>query len=52
MAHADGVLSFWDMNMRKCLANTNAHEDEARGVSFSIDGKYIASAGFDGKVNI
>lgn len=48
VAHIDGSLTFWDMGMRKCLAKTNAHSSEARGVDFSIDGKYVASAGFDG----
>ena len=25
VAHFDGTLTFWDMNMRKCLATQNAH---------------------------
>ena len=53
VAHNDGMITFWDMNMRKCLANIELHsQQEARGVSFSVDGKYVASAGFDGKIHI
>jgi WD40 repeat protein len=29
-----------------------AHSQEARGVSFNVDGKYLASAGFDGQIII
>ena len=38
--------------MRKCLAQEYPHKMEARGVSFSYDGKYVASAGFDSKIVI
>jgi len=48
VGHTDGSLTFWDFNMRKCLAQYMAHQSEARGVSFNVDGKYLASAGFDG----
>lgn len=52
VGHVDGSLTYWDLNMRKCLAQTQSHQSEARGVSFSIDGKYLASAGFDGVIHI
>jgi WD40 repeat protein len=40
------------MRMRNFLAKTNAHNSEARGVDFSIDGTYVASAGFDSQIVI
>ena len=52
IAHVDGTITFWDMNMRKCLASQVTHTSEARGVSFTVDGKYLASAGFDSQVVI
>ena len=47
VGHVDGTLTFWDMNMRRCLAQIGPHSQEVRGVSFTVDGKYLASAGFD-----
>ena len=38
--------------MRKCLAVQKAHTAETRGVTFSVDGKYLASAGFDSQIVI
>lgn len=50
VGHQDGSLTFWDINMRKCMAQYMAHQSEARGVSFNVDGKYLASAGFDSQI--
>lgn len=52
VGHVDGTLTFWDLNMRRCLAQLAAHNQEARGVSFTVDGKYLASAGFDSNIVI
>jgi WD40 repeat protein len=52
VAHSDGMVTLWDMNMRKCVVHYNSHKGECRGVSFSIDGRYLATAGFDSKINI
>lgn len=52
VGHTDGSLTFWDVGMRKCQALYMAHSQEARGVSFNVDGKYLASAGFDGQIII
>jgi WD40 repeat protein len=52
VAHVDGGITFWDMNMRKCLVQSIIHSQEARGVSFTVDGKYLASAGFDSQIII
>ncbi len=52
VGHVDGSLTFWDMNMRKCMAQYMAHQSEARGVSFNVDGRYVASAGFDSSIII
>lgn len=38
--------------MQKCVNDLKAHEKEARSVSFSCDGKYLASGGFDSSVKI
>lgn len=38
--------------MRRCLTAINAHQSEVRGVSFTVDGKYLASAGFDSQIVI
>jgi WD40 repeat protein len=50
VGHQNGSLTFWDINMRKCQALYLAHKAEARGVSFNVDGKYLASAGFDSQI--
>lgn len=50
VGHQDGSMTFWDLNMRKCLAQYMAHQSETRGVSFNVDGKYLASAGFDSQI--
>lgn len=52
VGHVDGSLTFWDINMRRCLAQIGPHSQEVRGVSFSVDGKYLASAGFDSQIII
>lgn len=38
--------------MRQCVSHEKFHEAEVRGVSFSADGRYVASAGFDKNIVI
>ena len=38
--------------MRQCLAHEKLHNAEVRGVSYSADGRYLASAGFDKNIMI
>jgi len=38
--------------MRQCLAHEKLHEGEVRGVSYSADGRYVASGGFDKNIMI
>lgn len=38
--------------MRQCISATQLHSQQVRGVSYSVDGNYIASAGYDGHVHI
>lgn len=38
--------------MRRNLAQIGPHSQEVRGVSFTLDGKYLASAGFDHQIVI
>ena len=45
-------MSIWDLNMRKCLTHQRLHQAEARGVSYSADGRFVASAGFDKNIII
>ena len=52
VSHSSGAVSLWDLNMRKWVNDVKAHEREARSVSFSYDGKYLASGGFDSTVKI
>lgn len=43
-------VGLWDAATGLQLAALKGHEDTVNGVAFSIDGKWIASAGLDGKV--
>ncbi|CAI2387000.1 unnamed protein product [Moneuplotes crassus] len=52
VSHTFGGISIWDLNMRKCVNDIKAHEKETRSVSFSYDGKYLASGGFDSTIQI
>ena len=38
--------------MQKLISSTKAHDGAAKGVSFSFDGKYICSAGYDNKIQL
>lgn len=38
--------------MRRCQRIQKIHQGEVRGVSYSADGRYVASAGFDKNINI
>ena len=38
--------------MRQCLAHESLHKGEVRGVSYSADGRYVASASFDKNIII
>ena len=52
IGHVDGTISIWNIGMRQCLAHKSLHNAEVRSVSYSPDGRYVASAGFDRKINI
>jgi WD40 repeat protein len=52
VGHRDGSVTYWDMNTRSCLTHQQAHQGETRGVTFSVDGSYLASASFDSSVKI
>lgn len=38
--------------MRRCMTHQKLHSAEVRGVSYSADGRYVASAGFDKNIVI
>ena len=50
VGHTDGSVSVWDLKMRKCLIHQKLHGAEIRGLAFSFDGSYIASAGYDNMI--
>lgn len=52
VGHTDGTVSIWNLNMRQCFAKEKLHSSEIRSVSYSVDGNYIASAGFDNQIHI
>ena len=52
VGHYDGSVSIWDLNMRKYITHQKLHGAEVRGVSYSADGNYVASAGFDKNIII
>jgi WD40 repeat protein len=52
VGHYDGSISIWDLNMRRCQRIQKIHNGEVRGVSYSADGRFVASAGFDKNINI
>jgi WD40 repeat protein len=47
VGHTDGTISVWNLATRKIMTAQKLHSAEVRGVSYSVDGKYIASASFD-----
>lgn len=48
IAHNGGEVSIWNLNMRKCFASNKIHSQQVRGVSYSVDGNFLASASYDG----
>ena len=52
VGHLDGSVSIWNLSMRKSFANQVLHSQQVRGVSYSVDGNYVASAGYDGAIHI
>lgn len=52
VSHECGTVSLWDLNMQRIITEVKAHDEPAKGVSFSFDNKYICSAGFDKKIQI
>ncbi len=47
IAHHDGGLTVWDLNMRKCVKSFQQHATDNRSVSLNFDGNFLASGGFD-----
>ena len=52
VGHLDGSLSIWNINMRQCFAQQSLHSQQIRGISYSVYGNFIASAGYDGDLHI
>lgn len=52
VSHECGTVTYWDLNMQKLIADVQAHTEPVKGLSFSFDGQYICSAGFDNKLQI
>ena len=53
-AHVDGKITIWDAQRKSLFTETkeNTQQKEVRGITFSPDGKYLVSGGFDNKVKI
>ena len=53
-AHADGKITIWDAQRKSLFTEIkeNTQQKEVRGITFSPDGKYLVSGGFDNKVKI
>ncbi|CDW79745.1 wd repeat-containing protein 47 [Stylonychia lemnae] len=47
VGHNDGMVSIWDLNMRKFVFKQQSHQGECRGVCWSNNDRFLASAGFD-----
>ena len=52
--HVDGKITIWDAQRKSLFIEIkeNTQQKEVRGLSFSPDGKYLISGGFDNKVKI
>ena len=47
IGHSDGSVSIWNLYMQQCFAHQKLHSKEVRGVSYSVDGYFCASASYD-----
>ena len=47
IGHSDGSVSIWNLYMQQCFAHQKLHSKEVRGVSYSVDGYFVASASYD-----
>jgi WD40 repeat protein len=52
VGHDDGSVSIWNINMRQMVAHYKMHDQQVRGVTYSPDGQYVASASHDSNVHI
>ena len=53
-AHVDGKITLWDAQRKSLFTEIkqNSQQKEVRAISFSPDGKYLVSGGFDNRVKI
>lgn len=51
-ASFDGTVKIWDIDSGKCLYTLTRHEDAVYAVSFSPDGKHLASGSIDSCIHI
>lgn len=49
---ADNMVKIWDRNLGKEIRTLNHHSDEINALQYSPNGRYLASAGQDKKINI
>jgi WD40 repeat protein len=47
VAHCDGVITLWDLNMNRLFRKINVHSADCRSVEFSSDTRWLVSASFD-----
>jgi WD40 repeat protein len=48
VSHGDGSVRLWDLKSQELLATLTAHQGVAHHVTFSADGKLLASSGWTG----
>ena len=52
IGHQDGSVTLWNLRQRQILCHTKLHNGEVRGVSYSGEGRFLASAGYDNKIMV
>lgn len=49
---SDNLIKIWDKNLGKEIVTLNDHEDEINALTYSSNGRYLASTGQDKRINI
>src|SRR6266850_5003558 len=48
----NGIVKFWSLEHRECVAELSEHSDATTSISFSRQGNLFASAGYDEFINV
>ena len=52
LAHQDGSVSFWDISKCQFITSCKPHLSEVRSTDFTAEGRYLATASFDGNISL